>query len=81
MGYQRYMNTVTSLVSPRSKGHELGRRIFHEHIRPYGRSFVFAIFLMILAALSTSALPYMLQPVFGEVFTRGTPQLLMFVSG
>lgn len=75
------MNTVTSLVSPRPRSRELGQRIFHEHIRPYGRSFVFAIFLMILAALSTSALPYMLQPVFDEVFTRGTPQLLMFVCG
>lgn len=75
------MNTVTSLVSPRPRSRELGQRIFHEHIRPYGRSFIFAIFLMILAALSTSALPYMLQPVFDEVFTRGTPQLLMFVCG
>ncbi|MGV8949150.1 MAG: ABC transporter ATP-binding protein [Candidatus Paracaedibacter sp.] len=75
------MNTVTSLASPRSKSHELGRRIFHEHIRPYGRSFGLAIFLMILAALSTTALPYMLQPVFDEVFTRGTPQLLMLVCG
>ena len=75
------MNTVTSLVSPRSKSHELGRRIFHEHIRPYGRYFGIAIILMILAALSTSALPYLLQPVFDEVFTHGTPQLLMFVCG
>jgi len=75
------MNTVTSLVSPRSKSHELGRRIFYEHIRPYGRYFGAAIILMILAALSTSALPYLLQPVFDEVFTHGTPQLLMLVCG
>ncbi len=75
------MNTVASLVSPRSKSHELGRRIFHEHIRPYGRLFGIALILMILAALSTSALPYLLQPVFDEVFTHGTPQLLMFVCG
>ena len=81
MGYQRYMNTVTSLVSPRSKGHELGRRIFHEHIRPYGRYFGVALVLMILAALSTSALPYLLQPVFDEVFTNGTPRLLMLICG
>lgn len=75
------MNTITSLVSPRSKSHELGRRIFHEHIRPYGRHFGAALVLMILAALSTSALPYLLQPVFDEVFTNGTPQLLMLVCG
>ncbi|MBX9805782.1 MAG: ABC transporter ATP-binding protein/permease [Alphaproteobacteria bacterium] len=75
------MNTITSLVSPRSKSHELGRRIFHEHIRPYGRYFGAAIVLMILAALSTSALPYLLQPVFDEVFTHGTPRLLMLVCG
>lgn len=75
------MNTVTSLVSPRSKSHELGRRIFYEHIRPYGRLFGAALVLMILAALSTSALPYLLQPVFDEVFTHGTPQLLMVICG
>ena len=75
------MNTVTSLASPRLKSHELGRRIFHEHIRPYGRLFGAALILMILAALSTSALPYLLQPVFDEVFTHGTPQLLMLVCG
>jgi len=75
------MNTVTSIISPHSKSHELGQRIFHEHIRPYGRYFGGAILLMILAALSTSALPYLLQPVFDEVFTHGTPQLLMLVCG
>jgi ATP-binding cassette, subfamily B, bacterial MsbA len=75
------MNTLTSLVSPRPRSRELGQRIFHEHIRPYGRFFGLAILLMILAALSTSALPYLLQPVFDEVFTHGTPQLLMFVCG
>jgi subfamily B ATP-binding cassette protein MsbA len=75
------MNTVTSLASPRSKSHELGRRIFHEHICPYGWHFGIALILMVLAALSTSALPYLLQPVFDEVFTHGTPQLLMFVCG
>ncbi|MBM3468489.1 MAG: ABC transporter ATP-binding protein [Alphaproteobacteria bacterium] len=73
------MNTITSLVTPRSKSHELGRRIFSEHIRPYGRYFAIAIVLMVLAALSTSALPYLLQPVFDDVFTNGTPQLLMMV--
>lgn len=40
-----------------------------------------AFVLMILAALSTSALPYLLQPVFDDVFTNGTPGLLMLVCG
>lgn len=75
------MNTVISLADKRSKSHKLGRRIFHEHIRPYGRYFVIAVALMILAALSTSALPYFLQPVFDEVFANGTPRVLLFVCG
>jgi subfamily B ATP-binding cassette protein MsbA len=73
------MTIITSLASPRTQRHELGRRIFVEHIRPYMRQFGIALLLMILAALSTAALPYLLQPVFDEVFTNGTPQLLMMV--
>lgn len=75
------MSILTAIISPRSKSHELGRRIFIEHIRPYGRYFAAAIVFMILAALSTSALPFLLQPVFDEVFTNGTPRLLMLVCG
>jgi subfamily B ATP-binding cassette protein MsbA len=75
------MMTVPFLASPRSQSHELGRRIFHEHIRPYGRYFGVALVLMVLAALSTSALPYLLEPVFDKVFTNGTPHLLMWVCG
>ncbi|MCE3230179.1 MAG: ABC-type multidrug transport system, ATPase and permease component [Alphaproteobacteria bacterium] len=73
--------TVPFLASPRSQSHDLGRRIFHEHIRPYGRYFGVALVLMVLAALSTSALPYLLEPVFDKVFTNGTPRLLMWVCG
>jgi subfamily B ATP-binding cassette protein MsbA len=75
------MMTVPFLASSRSQSHELGRRIFHEHIRPYGRYFGVALVLMVLAALSTSALPYLLEPVFDKVFTNGTPRLLMWVCG
>jgi subfamily B ATP-binding cassette protein MsbA len=75
------MMTVPFLASPRSQSHDLGRRIFHEHIRPYGRYFGVALVLMVLAALSTSALPYLLEPVFDKVFTNGTPRLLMWVCG
>jgi subfamily B ATP-binding cassette protein MsbA len=81
MGYQGNMNTIPFLVPPRPKSHELGRRIFREHIRPYGGHFGIALALMVLAALSTSALPYLLQPVFDDVFTNGTPRLLMLVCG
>ena len=75
------MNSVPFPAPRRSKSHELGRRIFYEHIRPYGRYFGVALVLMILAALSTSALPYLLQPVFDDVFTNGTLPLLMLVCG
>jgi subfamily B ATP-binding cassette protein MsbA len=75
------MNTVSTPLPTRPRNRDLGRRIFREHIRPYGRYFGFALILMILAALSTSALPYLLKPVFDDVFTHGTPQLLIMVCG
>lgn len=67
------------IVSSRSQRRELGRRIFYDHIRPYRWYFLAALILMILAALSTSALPYLLQPVFDDVFNNGTPRLLFWV--
>lgn len=75
------MSPIPFFASSPSKSYKLGQRIFHEHICPYGRYFGAALALMVLAALSTSALPFLLQPVFDDVFTNGTPQLLMWVCG
>lgn len=36
---------------------------------------------MVLAAMGTAALPYLLQPVFDEVFTNGTISTLFFFCG
>ena len=36
---------------------------------------------MALAALATATLPFLLKPVFDEVFSHGTPELLMMVCG
>lgn len=80
-GVSKSMSILTSVILPSPKNNDLGRRIFYEHIRPYMRSFAAALVLMILAALATSALPYLLKPVFDDVFSHGTPQLLLMVCG
>ncbi len=56
----------------------LVRRLISEHIQPYKGKFGIALIFMILAALATAALPYLLQPVFDDVFTTSNPKLLVF---
>lgn len=56
----------------------LTRRLISEHIKPYKGKFGLALIFMILAALATAALPYLLQPVFDDVFTTNNPKLLVF---
>ena len=56
----------------------LVRRLISEHIQPYKGKFGIALIFMILAALATAALPYLLQPVFDDVFTTNNPKLLVF---
>lgn len=60
---------------------KLAKKICTDHIKPYRNLFFLACFFMALAALSTAALPYLLQPVFDDVFTKGTPRLLIIFCG
>lgn len=62
-------------------GRLLAKRLFHEHIIAYRSQFAWAILFMIIAALATAALPYLLQPVFDEVFTKNDPKLLLIFCG
>jgi subfamily B ATP-binding cassette protein MsbA len=59
----------------------LAVRLLKEHIAPYKKAFGLALIFMLLAAASTAALPYLLQPVFDDVFTRGTPRMLVIFCG
>lgn len=54
----------------------LAKRLVHEHLAPYKAQFGKACFFMLLTAASTAALPFLLQPVFDDVFTTNDPQLL-----
>ncbi len=54
------------------------KRIFNEHMRPYTKRFLKAACFMVLGALATAALPFLLQPVFDEVFQNPTLNKLIF---
>ncbi len=59
----------------------LAHRILKEHLADYKLSFLKAGFFMLLTALATAALPYLLQPVFDDVFTTNSPTLLFVFCG
>lgn len=59
----------------------LAARLFNEHVMPYRVRFLFAIVFMILAAVANGAIPFILQPVFDDVFYKGNPDLLFLISG
>ena len=54
----------------------LVRRVLKEHVWCYRKKFGLALVFMVFAAVSTSALPYLLQPVFDDVFHSGSLTLL-----
>ncbi len=54
----------------------LAKRLVHEHLSPYKAKFAKACLFMLLTAASTAALPFLLQPVFDDVFTKSDPTLL-----
>lgn len=54
----------------------LAKRLIEEHLAPYKFYFTKACIFMLLTAASTAALPFLLQPVFDDVFTKSDPVLL-----
>ncbi len=64
-----------------TKSYHIAKRLFHEHVLKYKSRFVISGAFMVLVALSTTALPYLLQPVLDDVFTTNDPfQLFLFCS-
>lgn len=59
----------------------LARRILKEHVLPYRRKFALAVMFMILAAIANSAIPFLLQPVFDNVFQNPDVGMLFLVCG
>jgi subfamily B ATP-binding cassette protein MsbA len=59
----------------------LATRLIREHVIIYRYRFGLALIFMVLAAAATAALPYLLQPVFDDVFTSGSPKLLALFCG
>jgi subfamily B ATP-binding cassette protein MsbA len=62
-------------------GKQLARRLLKEHVKPYRTHFGLACLFMMLAAVATAALPYLLQPVFDDVFTTADTKLLITFCG
>ncbi|MEI8294911.1 MAG: ABC transporter ATP-binding protein [Alphaproteobacteria bacterium] len=59
----------------------LATRLIREHVIIYRCRFGVALIFMVLAAAATTALPYLLKPVFDDVFTSGNPALLAAFCG
>lgn len=53
------------------------KRLFHEHVRPYNRKLLIAMFFMALSALATAGMAKSLQPVIDEIFIHHNSQSLI----
>lgn len=58
----------------------LARRILREHMYPYRYLFAFALFFMLLAALANGAIPFVLKPIFDDIFLGRNEDLLFIIS-
>lgn len=57
------------------------KKLFNEHILKYKKRLSYACLCMLIAALSTAALPFLIKDVFDDVFTKGdTKQLIIFCA-
>ncbi|MDP2193413.1 MAG: hypothetical protein Q8K36_02675, partial [Alphaproteobacteria bacterium] len=52
-------------------------RLLREHILVYKKRLFYACLCMVVAALSTAALPFLIKDVFDDVFTNGDAQRLI----
>lgn len=57
------------------------KRLFNEHILKYKKRLSYACLCMIIAALSTAALPFLIKDVFDDVFTKGDIKQLIIFCG
>ncbi len=75
------MSKVIKKIMSDGPTRRLAARLFNEHVIPYRVRFLFAVVFMILAAAANGAIPFILQPVFDDVFYKGNPDLLFLISG
>ncbi|MBX3457474.1 MAG: ATP-binding cassette domain-containing protein [Candidatus Paracaedibacteraceae bacterium] len=75
------MSKIIKKIMSDGPTRRLAARLFNEHVMPYRVRFLFAIVFMILAATANGAIPFILQPVFDDVFYKGNPDLLFVISG
>lgn len=57
------------------------QRLISEYVKPYRKQFVMAIGCMLVAALATAALPWLLKPVFDDVFAAQNTNTLFIFCG
>jgi subfamily B ATP-binding cassette protein MsbA len=72
----KVMSKIFQKIMSDGPTRRLAARLFNEHVMPYRVRFLFAIVFMILAAVANGAIPFILQPVFDDVFYKGNPDLL-----
>lgn len=58
----------------------VAKRIMREHVYPYRFRFLFALFFMLLNALSNGAIPFVLKNVFDDIFIQANQDLLFIIS-
>ncbi len=58
---------------------KLAVRVLKEHVMPYKARFFVAVCFMILAAAANSFIPFLLKPVFDDIFVRGDENLLWLI--
>lgn len=58
----------------------LTKRIVREYMYPYKYMFAFALLFMLLAALANAAIPFVLKPVFDDIFLGKNQDLLLIIS-
>ena len=57
------------------------QRLIAEHVKPYRKQFLMAIACMLIAAIATAALPWLLKPVFDQVFAAKETSVLFIFCG
>lgn len=57
------------------------QRLIAEHVKPYRKQFLMAIACMLVAAVATAALPWLLKPVFDQVFAANDTSILFMFCG
>ncbi len=61
------------------KASVLIRRLLHEHIRPYRKQLMLAVFCMLLVAITTATNALLMQPALDQIFIQRDRRMLMLI--